>query len=269
MWTRAELKAKAKVAFKNNYWFCVLAAFILYLCGGGSGGSVTLFRNFEDFDYNSAYAMELEDYEVYEQTSDAKTIDLMGISGSESVYSGVFIILLIVFVVAMIFAIAMGAFVFSIIQIGGCRFFTVNAHEKANINEVAFGFSKGYYMKNVKTMFFMNLYIILWSLLFIIPGIIKAYEYRLIPYILADNPDISMEDAFALSKKMMDGDKFNAFLLDLSFFGWNILNAFTIGLLGIFYVTPYMYATNAEFYSKMKSQITPVTPNFDYNLYYN
>ena len=85
-------------------------------------------------------------------------------------------------------------------------------------------------------------------MLFVIPGIIKAYEYRMIPFILAENPDIKMEDAFALSKRMMDNEKLNAFVLDISFIGWMILGALSCGIFHIFYVNPYYQLTNAELY---------------------
>ena len=95
----------------------------------------------------------------------------------------------------------------------------------------------------------------MWSLLFIIPGVIKGYEYRMIPYLLAENPALSKKEAFALSKQMMDGEKFNAWVLDLSFIGWNILSAFTCCILAIFYVAPYQNLTNAQLYAVLKQKI--------------
>lgn len=82
--------------------------------------------------------------------------------------------------------------------------------------------------KTVWTLFLMKLYTFLWSLLLIIPGIVKSYEYRMVPYLLADCPDLSTEDAFRISREMMDGEKMNAFILDLSFIGWKILSSITL-----------------------------------------
>ena len=101
-------------------------------------------------------------------------------------------------------------------------------------------------------MFLKALYVFLWSLLLVIPGIIKGYEYRMIPYILAENPGIDTKEAFAMSKQMMDGNKWNAFVLDLSFLGWIILSVFTCGILAVFYVNPYIYMTDAELYVALK-----------------
>ena len=107
--------------------------------------------------------------------------------------------------------------------------------------------------KNIaKTMFFRDLYTVLWSMLFIIPGIVKSYEYQMIPYLLADNPQMTKEEAFAESKRMMQGQKWNAFVLDLSFIGWDILSGMTMGILGIFYVQPYKDGTHAALYEALR-----------------
>ena len=74
----------------------------------------------------------------------------------------------------------------------------------------------------------------------------------MIPYLLADNPQMTKEQAFAESKRMMQGQKWKAFVLDLSFIGWFILTAITCGILGVFYVNPYKYMTDAELYVALK-----------------
>ena len=104
-------------------------------------------------------------------------------------------------------------------------------------------------------MFCRDIFIFLWTLLLIVPGIVKSYEYRMVPYVLAENPDLSREEAFALSKRMMDGDKMNAFILDLSFIGWAILTILTFGLVGIFYYQPYLALTDAALYQTLKKKV--------------
>jgi uncharacterized membrane protein len=74
----------------------------------------------------------------------------------------------------------------------------------------------------------------------------------MIPYILADHPELTSKEVFAKSKEMMKGQKWHAFVLDLSFIGWGILSLFTLGLLGTFYVTPYRNMTNAALYEKLE-----------------
>ncbi len=74
----------------------------------------------------------------------------------------------------------------------------------------------------------------------------------MIPYLLAENPDMTKEEAFAESKKLMTGNKWKAFVLDLSFIGWYILSLLTCGIVGVFYVAPYKFSTNAALYEKLR-----------------
>ncbi len=92
----------------------------------------------------------------------------------------------------------------------------------------------------------------LWSLLFLIPGIIKYFEYAMIPYILAEDPNISSSDAFAESRRIMTGHKWDLFVLEFSFIGWAILSALTMGISGLLYSEPYRCAAIAEFYKTIK-----------------
>jgi uncharacterized membrane protein len=95
-----------------------------------------------------------------------------------------------------------------------------------------------------------GLFIFLWSLLFIIPGIIASYRYAMTPYILAENPDMGVMDAIDASKKMMQGNKFRLFCLHFSFIGWHLLTALTLGILSL-WVHPYTEAANAAFYREI------------------
>jgi len=97
-----------------------------------------------------------------------------------------------------------------------------------------------------------GIYTFLWSLLFIIPGIVKAYSYSMTYYIIQDNPNISANDAITESRKMMIGHKWKLFCLDLSFIGWLILVGLTFGILAL-YVSPYMNAAHARFYEDIKN----------------
>ena len=115
--------------------------------------------------------------------------------------------------------------------------------------------STGYkprFLANVWTLFLRDLYVVLWSLLLIVPGIVKTYAYSMTPFILAENPDLSAKEALSRSSAMMKGNKWKTFVLDLSFIGWQILSVITIGILGIFYVNPYVQGTNAELYAYLR-----------------
>ena len=84
----------------------------------------------------------------------------------------------------------------------------------------------------------------------------------MVPYLLAEYPDMSRQEAFARSKEMMYGQKWRAFVLDLSFLGWNILSGITFGIVGLFYGRPYQDATDAELYDVLAS--TPTANNYYY-----
>jgi uncharacterized membrane protein len=103
----------------------------------------------------------------------------------------------------------------------------------------------------IKAQFFTGLFIFLWSLLLIIPGIIKAFSYSMTFFILAENKGMPVLKAITLSRKMMDGHKLDFLLLSLSFFGWFLLVLFTFGLAAI-WVHPYCYATYSNFYLSVK-----------------
>ena len=108
------------------------------------------------------------------------------------------------------------------------------------------------YSKIVLTMFLNDLYIFLWTLLFIFPGLVKSYSYRMVPYIITEHPELEPNEAITISRNMMYGHKWDTWILDLSFIGWNILNYMTFGILGIFYVNPYICATDAQIYKILK-----------------
>lgn len=97
----------------------------------------------------------------------------------------------------------------------------------------------------------VGLYTFLWTLLFIIPGIIKGYSYAMTNYILKDEPELRYNGAIEKSMKMMNGHKMSLFLLDLSFIGWYLLCILTLGL-GLFLVYPYHYTARAHFYEELK-----------------
>lgn len=161
-------------------------------------------------------------------------------------------------VVAMI---ALDILVVQPLLVGTSRFFLRNLNQRAEMGECGRGFDRNY-AENVKTLFFRELYTGLWCLLLVVPGIVKSYEYRMIPYLLADDPNMTRGEAFAQSKALMDGNKWRAFVLDLSFIGWSLLSLATLGLLDVFYVAPYRQMTYAALYEALRygsdSRVLPV-----------
>lgn len=118
---------------------------------------------------------------------------------------------------------------------------------------------KGFTMmgKAIKLFLWMFLFIYLWMLLFIIPGIIKGYSYSMAYYILAENPDMKAKDAITESKIIMQGHKWELFVLELSFILWILLSIVTLGI-AMIYVEPYMQLTFTNFYHNIKRQPAPV-----------
>lgn len=214
MWNRRTLKTRAKAAYKRNYWNCVLVALLIAIVMGAAAG--------RSVNQNSG--------------SNDVTNQVVNISVSVS-GAGLGLLLHI--------------FAQNPLAVGGKKFFANNARGKANLNDVLGGFT-GSYIRNVLALFLRELLVFLWTLLLIIPGIVKAYSYRMVPYILADNPDMEAKAVLDLSSQMMKGSKWKAFMLDLSFLGWHILSILTLGLLEIFKVMPYVDATDAELYLALR-----------------
>lgn len=220
MWKRWELKERARQIIRGNYWQTVLVSLIFLSISNG---------RFVIFSGRSAHTTYPQSYIFYAIGMAAATI------------------------MPLIF-LGISFFIFSPLKIGVYRFFVKNQKEKASASLLTFGFSNSYF-NIVWVMFLMSLKTFLWSMLFLIPGIIKSYEYMMIPYILAENPDLNSKEAFARSRAMMDGEKWNAFVMSLSFFGWIFLGAVTGGIVMIFYTTPYRNAAFAELYTVLKQKI--------------
>ena len=117
-------------------------------------------------------------------------------------------------------------------------------------NTVRLAFSD--YVRNAVSILLVYLYTLLWTLLFIVPGIIKGLAYSLTPFIVKDNPQLSPNEAINLSMKMMKGHKFDLFYLYLSFIGWILLAMLTLGI-GLLWVIPYMQTSMAAFYLDVKN----------------
>lgn len=234
MYLNTELKMNGKNAFRRNYWPCVGAAVVVSLLTVGGGGSSV-----------ASNASDLSDIFSDSATSVDHILSIpTGLAGMAVSIVGAVAILAVLF----------GFFVSNVIEVGGDRFFIQNRDSAPTVGTLFDGFKSGNYLNIVKTMFLRDLYTFLWTLLLIIPGIVKSFEYLMVPYILAENPGMDSKEAFALSKQMMDGEKANAFMLGLSFIGWYILTIFTCGIAGIFYVNPYVYATYAELYAYNKEK---------------
>ncbi|MCR5797849.1 MAG: DUF975 family protein [Eubacterium sp.] len=241
MWTRSELKDRAKDAYRRCKWGLIVVSIIIgAIAGGGAGGSWG----------NIGKILDDKNGKRPKFSGGHMSQDEM------AVLIAVILAVLAVIAVVILFGTALGIFLKNPLMVGCKRYFVDCTTEDLTVSEISrimSPFKKGAYGNTVKTMFLMQLFIFLWSMLFWIPGIVKSYEYRMIPYIMAEHPELSYKEAFRMSKEMMQGNKWSAFVLDLSFLGWHILGVMTLGILEIFYVAPYVAMTDAYLYKTLKN----------------
>ena len=237
---RALVKATGRAAFKANYMYCVVMTLILGLTSGGGGASYSISNSFKS------------------GSSDADASTATDMLHDENFWKG-FLFLLPLFIgfflVALTIGLALRFLFLNPLQVGALGFFRANImREDANVSMIGIGFKRDSYKRNVASMFYQSLFVFLWSLLFIIPGIVKSYSYMLVPYILAEDPSVPAMEALKRSEQIMEGHKMEAFILDLSFIGWHLLSVLTLGILELFYVAPYQHSTNAAYYTALLGQ---------------
>ena len=223
MWTNSELKQRAKSVLNNfGYWIPFIATILTGLLSTNASNITSVITD------NPEYESVLQNEE----------------------YASILIsaVLLI-----MAFSFIWNTFIGYPVMVGMNRFFMENRLSGSKIDRLFYVFKSGNYLNVVKTMFLLNLKVLLWSLLLLIPGIIKSYEYYMVPYILAENPGISSKRAFEISKEMTNGEKFDIFWLGLSFFGWILLGTLACGI-GVLFVEPYIQTTFAELYQVMREK---------------
>ncbi len=163
------------------------------------------------------------------------------------------VMLIVIIVVVLFIAIAVDVFLLNPLWIGAQRFLLKCVDDRGNISELGYTFDH-HYLNGVKTAFLRDLHVLLWALLFIIPGIYKKYQYYMVEFILAENPALPCGEVLKYSREMMEGHKWNAFVLDLSFILWHMLSFFTCGLSEIFFVRPYVNLTRAALYRELTGQ---------------
>lgn len=228
-WTCGLLKENAKKTLKNHYWtafgLCLLASLLGSSSGAGTFDTSLLLDSINT-DSDSIIGLIIQ------------------------LFTFMFLSLLLQALAMAVFLIYY-AFLAGPLEVGKCKYFINARHGNADFMTLFSSFSNKGYQSTVKVMFFRELYITLWSLLFVVPGIIKGLEYVLVPYLLAENPHFSKERAFEISKRTMMGEKMDFFVLELSFIGWRLLSLLTCGI-GLFFLIPYENATFAEFYACMR-----------------
>lgn len=281
MWERKQIKNEAKKVVQKNYWTAIVVCFLIALLTGEFGTSIIgVWQADDSVDPNYILDnkniilndevsqqkiksifnndIEIKTWKIIEANLNSvmkpqkyifKLWDAIELFYINQVLSGV--ILCITAIIALFFTIIIA----DPLIVGGKKYF-LKARDNSNtkINIIVEVFKKENWFNIAIIMLLKNIYNALWYLT-IIGGIIKTYEYRMIPYILAENPKIERKEAFTISKQMMQGNKWKTFILDISFIGWDIISVMTFGILSILYVNPYNAATNAELYVTLKKQL--------------
>ena len=227
MWTRAELKQNAKDVLRNNYWMAFAVSLVYSLITGivSSGSSFV---------------------------NNSSSSSAPGTSTGLEISPEVLGTLLLIALLGSLIGLVLSFFVFGPMQVGMVRYYMESRNGASSFGQLFYGFKRNY-MNTATAMFLTNLFVSLWSLLLIVPGIIKGLAWSQVPYILAENPNLSGARARAISAQMTDGQKWEIFVLQLSFLGWILLGSLLCGI-GLFFVEPYVQATYAELYAKLRDR---------------
>lgn len=212
----------ARERLSGNWGVSVAAAFLAALLGGDLGGS------------GGSQASQQASRQASQQAS----------------YIRPEVAVLLMNLVAILGIVILAAFILGgAVRLGYCRFL-LNQHDgqEHRVDDLFSQFHR--FGDGFVLNFLTGLYTALWSLLFVIPGIIAAYRYAMAPFILAEHPDMSASDAIRESCALMDGHKWELFCLGFSFIGWILLSVFTLGI-GYLWLNPYMNASYAAFYREI------------------
>lgn len=272
MWTRAELKAKAMINLKKYYWAAFLVSLIFSIVSTNGSG----FQNVMGSSNSSAQSeMVLPEPmggmdgvlsgDVVNNVGGI--LDSMPISGNFSgmKWSGLLLGLFTgIVIVAVIVGLILAVFVAPVIEVGKNRFYLESrlAGQSAGVSRVMWGFSHNY-LNIVLTRFLQDLFIAIGTICCVIPGIYLAYAFRMVSYILAENPDMKPMEVLRLSMQMMDGQKMDTFVLDVSLLGWAILGVLAC-CIGTIFVQPYFDAINAELYAVLRRPYSGNLRGFGY-----
>lgn len=240
VWDRSELKRNAKKSLHGNLWTCIFCM-IAYLVIQGEWFGVVFSDTEAYFRIGLGTAVQYS-FDIIRIPINITLVSLIGLA-----------------------TLAYSIFISNPIEVGKNHFFLENRETHSTFDAFFYAFYSGHYLNIVKVMFLRDLFTSLWTLLFIIPGIYKAYQYYCISYILADDASLDYADVFAMTKGMTNGAKFEIFVLEISFILWLLLGVITFGL-ATFYVTPYIQQTMAEAYCYLRDgEVQPTREDILYD----
>lgn len=297
MWNRKVLKKKSRCSVKANYWRMIAVCFLTAMLTTTYASSTTFVNQYSA----GTYDKEATNSDTGAANSDVITNTVEQITDStpaEKTYpaffnhmpsylidiytSGKSVIFSILRAVnsflsdniqwASVF-LAAGAIssllyqflVTNMILVGEKRFFLeARNYPQVRISKIFYLYKLRYLKNPVWVMFCRNIFQWLWNLT-IIGGIVKHYEYSMIPFILAENPAVGRRRAFFLSRELMRGNKWKMFLLHFSFLGWQLLSLITLGMLDFLFINPYITGTDTELYMELRhNYILARSPGYEF-----
>lgn len=275
MWTRKQLKSDAKIMVKK-YW---QRAVIVSLIGAFLLGMTTIKFDVGKMTFSDHFALvDLEEFQklpeekvegeyfihiAQPQEQSGWTVTRHYTNSPSIVYVLVqwiteevaFVVTGNVFIILSLLAMFLSIFITNPLVVGIKYFYTKGyREEEPQIGDMFYPFREGRYRKIVGKIFLRDICLVLWTLLLIIPGIIKYIEYFYVDYLLMESPNLSLKEAIKRSKEMVEGDRLNIFVLQLSFVGWEILSKLLLNIPDLL-LNPYMSATYARLYLVRKEEM--------------
>ncbi|MDL2219135.1 DUF975 family protein [Ruminococcaceae bacterium OttesenSCG-928-O06] len=286
MWTRRQIKKQARGTFKGNYLRIAIVCLLLSIFAGAYSsnfsaantgqqqGTRIRFQGATSTDIVNQFVgniLEAEDPVIPLLEQNGATRGALAAVFNNVTRSGSFafgtlnalnqfifgdkiapgIIILVGTAIMFLYWMLVG----NILRVGECRFFMENhLYRGTKVDRILYLYRIGRVRHVARVMFFRTFYIVLWYLT-IVGGVIKTYSYRMVPYILAEDPEIPQREAFRQSARMMKGHKWKAFVLDLSFIGWSLVSVLTLGLASYVFVNPYRTAVNTELYFRLRENM--------------
>ncbi|MEG0918575.1 MAG: DUF975 family protein [Anaerovoracaceae bacterium] len=279
MWKRSELKKGSKSNLKRNYKATVVVCFILAILMVDYGASVSGITSYsvekettEQVVHqittgsigDTIVSTETPNADITEKATkgvlasvvNSATSTIHMLSGIKTMVFGIiqrnYVLAFLVGILSILIGILYSIFLKNTLKIGERRFFLESrVYEKSRLTRLFYTFTERKTGHVALVMLIRDLCLMLWTIT-IVMGPIKTYEYKMIPYILAENPDATWTEAHTISKKMMKGNKWKAFILDVTFILWKILEVITLGLVGIFFLNPYIRGTEAELFVSLR-----------------
>lgn len=299
MWKRKVMKKKARISMKQNYWRMISVCFLAAMLAGAYPSSTTFLGSqalipsierrvsapFASEDTNSEVITEIvrrlfhgtfiSDFMASPASFLADMLVDLGSTSTSAFFSLLravnnfltesWDISTFLLILGVIVSLLYHFFISNMLLVGERRYFLeAHSYRQAPISKIFFLYKLRCIAGPAWILFCRTVFQLLWGLT-IIGGVIKYYEYRMIPFILAENPKISRRDAFFLSRQLMQHSKWKLFKMHVSFIGWKLLSLLTFGILDLVFVNPYMSASEAELYLTLRrNYVLSRSPRYEF-----